>query len=362
MPMNMVIIKKRKELGLTQEQVAGYLNVSIPAVSKWESGSTNPDVSLLPSLARLLKIDLNTLLCFREDMSQQEIGEFCKEITNILQTKGIAEGFKTAGQKIHEYPHNETLLHYLTLQLDGFLVLSGLSSDEMCQYDDILCKWYRHLAKSNDSKISNSANFMMVSRFIRKGDYNKAQEVLDIMPDKEDIISSMADKLMLQLVIYQHQGKTEKVAKELQNALLMALNKVQILLFKMVDAELEAGEIQAAKSIADKTKQMTELFGLWKYNSYAASWQIAAAEKNEEECICILRKMLATMLTPWDMGSSLLFHRIARTSDPAQMLQTILSAMERDSEYGFLQSRDDFKELIAEYKALTRLCRQEGGA
>ena len=30
--------EKRKELGFTQEQVAKYLNVSIPAVSKWEKG------------------------------------------------------------------------------------------------------------------------------------------------------------------------------------------------------------------------------------------------------------------------------------------------------------------------------------
>ena len=36
MPMNLVIQERRKELGLTQEQVAEYLNVSIPAVSKWE--------------------------------------------------------------------------------------------------------------------------------------------------------------------------------------------------------------------------------------------------------------------------------------------------------------------------------------
>lgn len=38
MPMNIIIQEKRKELGLTQEQVADYLSVSTPAVSKWEKG------------------------------------------------------------------------------------------------------------------------------------------------------------------------------------------------------------------------------------------------------------------------------------------------------------------------------------
>ncbi len=38
MPLSTVIREKRKELGLTQEQVAERLGVSTPAVSKWESG------------------------------------------------------------------------------------------------------------------------------------------------------------------------------------------------------------------------------------------------------------------------------------------------------------------------------------
>ena len=36
MQMNDVIRRKRRELGLTQEQVAEYLGVSAPAVNKWE--------------------------------------------------------------------------------------------------------------------------------------------------------------------------------------------------------------------------------------------------------------------------------------------------------------------------------------
>lgn len=46
MPMNLVIQEKRKALGLTQEQVAEYLGVSTPAVSKWEKGTTCPDIIL----------------------------------------------------------------------------------------------------------------------------------------------------------------------------------------------------------------------------------------------------------------------------------------------------------------------------
>ena len=38
MKINQIIREKRKELSLTQEQIAGLLGVSTPAVNKWEKG------------------------------------------------------------------------------------------------------------------------------------------------------------------------------------------------------------------------------------------------------------------------------------------------------------------------------------
>ncbi len=258
-------------------------------------------------------------------------------------------------KKIHEYPHNKTLLHCLTLQLDGLLTMSGLSPEEKALYEERILSWYYRLSESHDIKISNSANYMIVSRLIRKGNYDQAQEVLDRMPDRENYISSMADKLMLQVIIYQNQGKAEKASQELQNALLTALNKVQMLLHKIVDAELAAGETEIAKKISVKASQMPELFDLWNYNSFVAPLQIAVAEQNADQCICILRKMFTALLGPWDVSSSPLLHRIAKDikiSDTKQMLSAILSEMERETEYSFLQNCDEFKDLISEYKKL----------
>ena len=62
MKINEMIRTRRKEMNLTQEQVASRLGVSAPAVHKWETGSSYPDITLLPALARLLGTDLNTRL------------------------------------------------------------------------------------------------------------------------------------------------------------------------------------------------------------------------------------------------------------------------------------------------------------
>lgn len=57
------IASKRKEQGLTQLQLAEKLGITDHAVSKWETGKSLPDASLMPELCKLLKITINDLLC-----------------------------------------------------------------------------------------------------------------------------------------------------------------------------------------------------------------------------------------------------------------------------------------------------------
>ena len=51
----------RVKMGLTQEQLATKLNISAQSVSKWETGTTMPDIMLLPTLAVQLGISIDEL-------------------------------------------------------------------------------------------------------------------------------------------------------------------------------------------------------------------------------------------------------------------------------------------------------------
>jgi len=57
-----VISKRRKDLALTQNQLAQMLNISFQAVSKWENGTAYPDVAMLPKLAAALNTTVDALL------------------------------------------------------------------------------------------------------------------------------------------------------------------------------------------------------------------------------------------------------------------------------------------------------------
>lgn len=352
MPMNIVIQEKRKELGLTQEQIANYLGVSTPAVSKWEKGITCPDIGLLSPLARLLKIDLNTLLCFHEDLTAQEIGYFCNEVA-LTSQNDIVAAFGLAEAKLHEFPHKEELLLNTTILLDAMLLQSNVDESERNLLDEKVVSWYSRLVQSSDSKISNSANYMMVSRYIRQGKMELAQSVLDTIQDRNEIINALPDKLMLQVSIHLKQNKADLAALELEKALYLTANRVQLLLSKLVDAELLAGERGIANTIANRSQKIAELLDMWKYTGYVAQYQIASNEKDADKTIALLTQMLEAITAPWDLSTSPLFHRMApetKKSDTQQILSTLLKELETDLDYDYLRDSQTFVDLLAKYK------------
>lgn len=58
------IAARRKALGLTQQQMADILHISFQAISKWENGTSLPDVGMLTSIAQVLRTSVDTLLGF----------------------------------------------------------------------------------------------------------------------------------------------------------------------------------------------------------------------------------------------------------------------------------------------------------
>ena len=56
------IAERRKELGYSQKDLAEKLNITDKAVSKWETGRSSPDVSMLIPLAEELEVSVTEIL------------------------------------------------------------------------------------------------------------------------------------------------------------------------------------------------------------------------------------------------------------------------------------------------------------
>lgn len=350
MPMNMIIREKRKEIGLTQEQIAEYLGVSTPAVNKWEKGATYPDISLLPALARLLKVDLNTLLCFNEGLSEQEISHFSKEVIDTIRKSGFESGYTMGIEKIQEYPNCGLLIHSTALLLDGALMMSGMSADDKEKYNSQITALYERAAKCEDDRIRNKAIFMLTSKYMGQGKYDKAQEMLDLLPER-----TAMDKKQLQANLLIKQNKLPEAAKLLERKLLMEINEIQTILISLADIALKEGNNQDASHIAKLSRDAARLFDLWDYYSFVAPLQIALAQENVQDSIALLKSILAAALTPWEMKKSSLYRHMAVNANQenfgVQILPALLSEIENGPQYAFLHSNAEFQQLIKQYLA-----------
>ena len=74
---------ERKNLGLTQKDLASALHVTDKAVSKWERGMSYPDVTLLEPLAAALDLTVEELMaCRRQEIAEQKGAE--ETMRNLL--------------------------------------------------------------------------------------------------------------------------------------------------------------------------------------------------------------------------------------------------------------------------------------
>ena len=55
----------RRQEGLTQEQLAEAMGVSVAAVSKWEQGQSLPEIPMLMELADFFDLSVDALLGYR---------------------------------------------------------------------------------------------------------------------------------------------------------------------------------------------------------------------------------------------------------------------------------------------------------
>lgn len=67
------IYKFRRKSGLSQEQLAEKIGVSRQAISKWESGTSKPEIEKLLALSECFNISLDELV--KDEVAKQETSE-----------------------------------------------------------------------------------------------------------------------------------------------------------------------------------------------------------------------------------------------------------------------------------------------
>lgn len=308
MKINEIIRTRRKELKLTQEQAAEYLGISAPAVNKWEKGVSYPDITLLPHLARLLKVDLNTLLSFEEELTDEEINHFCSQVFTVMKESGYKQGHELAVQKIREFPNSCKLIYNLAGFLKGTLLMFFFDDEDKAGYEAEIRELFERVARNTEAdwRIKDSALNMLVADYILTKEYDKAEELLGEIPDLG------VDKRPMLANLYRKQGKTEEAVQLVQKKLLQAAGDVQNCLIILMEICKEQGRREDMKYYGEKCRDAVELLDLWEYGKYVADYSVAVSEKNADRTLELLEGMLESMGESWDLGKSRLYDKLEK--------------------------------------------------
>ena len=350
MQIHEVIQSRRRALGLTQEQVAEALGVTAPAVNKWEKAATCPDIALLAPLARLLGVDLNELLGFHENLTEQEVQRFTLEVMRAADRDGLDAGFALAREQLRRYPNSDYLAYNLATILTGLLSLAA-DAQARENYEDQITQWYERAAQSDDPKVRNHVPWMLASRNIRRKDWDAAQRSIDALPERQPI-----DRRALQAQLLSARDNPNEAAKLLEEVVLAAGQELSAALVSLVDAEIAAGEMDAADFAARSFASAARALDQWDYMPHTAPLQVAMAKKDVRESVRLLRALFEALDEPWKKPfESPLYRRIAAKEPSGAVNERIFALLLKDlatnPSYDFLREDGEFQELIQKYQS-----------
>ena len=184
------IKKYRRDLGMTQEELAGILCITSQAVSKWESGAGMPDVTQIVPLAKALNVSTDALFGFSSESYDVKLTEEILHEADALQEScDPAEGALAAAeyldQKCEEHIFNYRIM---TRYVQAIGHLSRFVNQNNSYYEGIL---------SDDKK--------RWKQMVRSAE-NRAMQVVRYAEEKE-----LADKCHYALAwVYWHIQEFEK--------------------------------------------------------------------------------------------------------------------------------------------------------
>ena len=88
-----IIRRLRKNMDMTQEELAELINVTPQAISKWENNVGMPDISQLIPLANVFNVSVDTLLGISNNLVNIEIDKIAKKVNSLKNDSNLVDAF-----------------------------------------------------------------------------------------------------------------------------------------------------------------------------------------------------------------------------------------------------------------------------
>lgn len=208
-----VILDLRKQRNMTQEQLAEAVGVSTPAVSKWETGASCPDVALLAPIARALDTDVNTLLSFTPTLSRDGLLAAVKELRELAERDGAAT-LERIRALTRRYPTDAQLrfqLSSVAMGFPGLFCWPKALKEEAWDYAE---QGFAYVRQHGEKQTWLTVTYMLAGLLLNRDKLEEAEALLDSLP-----VMPLAPQ-MLYAALYQKRGQMEKAREQARAQLL----------------------------------------------------------------------------------------------------------------------------------------------
>ncbi len=250
------IAELRRKQGFTQEQLAEKLGVSAPAVSKWETDSSYPDITLLCPLARALDTNVDTLLQYEESLSDEKATELMNEVLKTAFGSGYEASEKKILELLHQYPNCVTLKFHAAVIWDCFRMYFPTVDDEIkAAWAEQKKRLLQEVRQDRTSAYWQNATLQLAGILIGEGELEQGETLLKELPEH------MVDPTAIWSLLYLKKEEPEEALRTVQKRLYLLVCQALSCLSMMMTPKVTPDHERALK-ICDTYKAMDELFGL----------------------------------------------------------------------------------------------------
>ena len=118
MEMGKEIRRLRNDRGITQEALAAALNVTAQTVSKWECGTSIPDVQMLPEIAVYFGITIDQLFAMAPEQQMERIENriYARGLFDEAEERQLEQQLNAFAEKPEHTGQAKLLLTYYAVQ------------------------------------------------------------------------------------------------------------------------------------------------------------------------------------------------------------------------------------------------------
>lgn len=161
----------RKQKNISQEVLAQYLGVTFQAVSKWENGTTMPDVATIPAIASFFGVSTDELFDFNLYETEKQVEAICLEAYEYRFTDPVRSE-KILRDGLQRFPGNDIILNNLLYTMDY-----TDRADEVIT----LCKAL--MESTRDDSVKYDACRILASCYKENGHDELVKPTLEIIPE-----------------------------------------------------------------------------------------------------------------------------------------------------------------------------------